>query len=96
MKEYLPVGSVVKLEGLKKKVIVMGIMQRNADKPDKEYDYMGVPYPEGFMGDGSVLLFDHSIISDVLFEGYTTPERDGMFALLKLVMESEDLNGAKM
>ena len=75
MAEYLPVGSVVLLEGGKKKTIIMGILQMDAKNPERVYDYVGVPYPEGYLGQGSSYLFDHDSIAQVVYYGYNDAER---------------------
>ena len=51
IKKYLPVGSVVLLKNGIKKVTIIGIMQNitNKDGEVREYDYIGVFYPEGFL-----------------------------------------------
>ena len=46
MKELLPIGSVVTLQGTAKKVMIIGILQMQQES-GKLYDYLGVPYPEG-------------------------------------------------
>lgn len=76
IKDLLPVGSVVLLKGGIKKLVIMGIKQADADKPDIEYDYAGVMYPEGYLGNDTLYLFNHADINDIIFTGYTNPERD--------------------
>ena len=76
IKDLLPVGSVVLLKGGIKKLVIMGIKQANAEEPDVEYDYAGVMYPEGYLGNDTLYLFNHSDINDIIFTGYTNPERD--------------------
>lgn len=76
IKDLLPVGSVVLLKGGVKKLVIMGIKQANAEEPDTEYDYAGVMYPEGYLGNDTLYLFNHSDINDIIFTGYTNPERD--------------------
>lgn len=76
IKDLLPVGSVVLLKGGVKKLVIMGIKQANAEEPDVEYDYAGVMYPEGYLGNDTLYLFNHADINDTIFTGYTNPERD--------------------
>lgn len=76
--DFLPIGSVVLLKNGRKKVVIMGVMpsKRTADGKMVLYDYLGVPYPEGYMGAKTGLLFRHDDISEVIFTGYTNEERD--------------------
>ncbi len=74
IRELLPIGSVVLLEGATKRVMIYGVMQTDIET-DVEYDYLGVIYPEGSMGEGSSFFFNHDQIEHVFFEGYTDEER---------------------
>ncbi len=87
MKELLPVGSIILLEGASKKTVIMGILQKNEEQPDTVYDYLGVPYPEGYMGPGSSYLFQHEHIAEVIARGYEDEDRDKMMALVSTVLE---------
>lgn len=82
MNEILPIGSVVLLEGGRKKLVIMGIFPFDEESPDKIYDYMAVPYPEGYMGNESMVLFRHGDIQKVIFRGYEEEERRIMLEAL--------------
>ncbi len=74
VKELLPIGSVVLLKGGTKKAMIYGIKQ--VDKAtETEFDYIGVVYPEGNLGDGSQFFFNHDGIDQVFFTGYENEER---------------------
>lgn len=75
VKELLPLGSVVLLDGGIKKTMVIGIKQTNGDN-DQEYDYLGVMFPEGSFGGGSQFFFNHDTIREVFFRGYENEESD--------------------
>ena len=74
IRDYLPIGSVIMLEGAEKALMIYGIKQLDSEKPDAEYDYIGVLYPEGNIGEEFHYLFNHEDIETVLFRGYDTPE----------------------
>lgn len=79
IKEYLPIGSVVLLKDGDKRLMIFGIMQTVEDEEQEiieEYDYIGVPYPEGNMGDDYQYLFMHEDIEKVYFKGYEDNERE--------------------
>lgn len=86
MKDLLPIGSVVTIQGTSKKVMIIGILQMQQEN-SKLYDYLAVPYPEGFVSAKRNLLFNHESINDVIFTGYTNPERDGFMKLMSLAYE---------
>ena len=73
MTELLPIGSVVLLHNGKKKVMIIGVMQRDRNK---RYDYLGVLYPEGSLGPTSQVLFDNENVKELFFRGYEDEERD--------------------
>jgi hypothetical protein len=94
--ELLPVGSVVRLKGAKKKIVIMGFMpvKHLADGSDAIYDYLGVPYPEGFMQQDSGLLFSHGKIDEIVFTGYTNKERDLFVSTIQQILsKTEDVVG---
>lgn len=75
IKELLPIGSVVLLKDGEKHLMIAGILQSDANDLDKQYDYFGVLYPEGHIGDEFQYLFNHDDISEIVFRGYDDPER---------------------
>lgn len=88
MDKLLPVGSVVRLKGGKRKLVIMGILQFDSEKKDKLYDYLGVPYPEGYMGQGSGFLFYHKDIEQFFFRGYEDEEREKMLAVVETMRQA--------
>ena len=73
MDKYLPVGSVVLLEGGKKRIVIIGRGQRDKVK-DKSSDHLACLYPEGFLGEEFAYLFDHEHIERVFFIGFQDGE----------------------
>ncbi|MBQ8002913.1 MAG: DUF4176 domain-containing protein [Clostridia bacterium] len=91
IRDLLPIGSVVLLRGGIKKLVIVGIKQANADEPDVEYDYAGVLYPEGYLGDDTFFLFNHKDINDIVYKGYSNPEREEFLAEIeKLYAQDND------
>ena len=85
MKDLLPVGSVVLLKDATKKLMIIGILQVKPDE-DTVYDYLGVPYPEGYVGAENNFLFNHADINDLIFKGYTNPERDIFIKVMDMLL----------
>ncbi|MBR2038593.1 MAG: DUF4176 domain-containing protein [Lachnospiraceae bacterium] len=75
MKDLLPIGSIVLLENGEKRLMINGIMQSEANGTGKEYDYLGVLYPEGHIGDQFQYLFNHEDIKEIVFRGFEDSER---------------------
>lgn len=74
VRKLMPVGSVVLLSGANKRLVIIGVRQTDKNT-DTEYDYMGVFYPEGNMGEQRYLFNDEDIVERV-FVGYSDPERE--------------------
>ena len=75
VKELLPIGSVVLLKKGKKRLMIYGIIQSDIENETEEYDYIGVPYPEGNMGPEYQYLFFHKDIEEIYFRGFEDIER---------------------
>ena len=78
VKTLLPIGSVVALKNGKKRLMIFGIVQDLEDDEEGKngaYDYVGVPYPEGNMGQEFQYMFNHSDIDLVFFRGFEDIER---------------------
>ena len=75
----LPIGSVVMLKEAEKPLMIYGIRQYDTADESIEYDYIGVPYPEGNIGDDFTYLFNHADIDKVLFNGYETEEQKAFY-----------------
>lgn len=91
LKKMLPIGSVVRLSGAHKKIVIMGTMQTKLKDGNLiAYDYLGVPFPEGYFGSDSGLLFNHSSIEEVIFQGYHNLEREQFIQTIQAVMRGKD------
>lgn len=90
MKDLLPVGSVVLLKAATKKLMIIGILQVKPDE-NKMYDYLAVPYPEGYIGENNNFLFSHEDINDVIFKGYENPERESFINAMRILYEKNQL-----
>jgi len=73
--DYLPIGSVVLLEGGTKKLMITGFCTVPEESPEEMYDYCGCVFPEGVLSSDETYVFDHNQIQDVLFIGYENDEQ---------------------
>ena len=80
--DLLPIGRVVLLKDATKKMMIFGIKQLDEENPEIEYDYSGVPYPEGNVGTEAQYLFNHEDIGMVSFRGYEDEEREEFINIL--------------
>lgn len=67
--EFLPIGSVVLLEGGNKRIMICGRIQAEAGS-DIIYDYSACYYPEGIVDPKSMFFFNRDAIETVYFRGY--------------------------
>ena len=90
IREFLPIGTVVVLKNGTKRLMIFGIIQSNAEDPGEEYDYIGVPYPEGNMGQDYQYLFYHNDIEEIFFKGYEDVERQEFIENLEEFYANKD------
>lgn len=69
--KLLPIGTVVKLSKVDKSVMIYGYNQIQVST-NKQYDYIGVPYPEGNISPDYNVFFNRNLIEEVLHNGYVT------------------------
>lgn len=74
---YLPFGSIVRLKGGKRNLIIIGVNQIGADK--KVYDYSSCLYPYGYLNSEQLFLFNKDKIEEIIFEGYKDKELEEFY-----------------
>lgn len=87
IRELLPIGSIVLLKDGEKRLMISGIMQTDAGDIQKKFDYLGVLYPEGHIGEGFQYLFNHEDINEIVFRGFEDSERLGFLERLARIYE---------
>lgn len=85
--QLLPIGSIVKLKEAERRVMIYGILQQTPE--DEIFDYVGVPYPEGYTTVMTKVAFQHSDIETVEFRGYEDEEREKLMVCLELMQLNE-------
>jgi hypothetical protein len=91
MKKFLPIGSVVLLKDSTKRVMIIGVMQKQVDS-DKTWDYCGCYYPEGVLDPEKLFLFDASQIERLYFIGLQDGEGMAFIEKLGQLAEQESTN----
>ncbi len=84
----LPIGSIVKLKGIGRKIMIFGYDQHNRSKPNMNFEYIGVVYPEGHIDSKLHLGFNHNDIVEVVYEGYQDEERQDFVNIMNSVKEN--------
>ena len=86
--DYIPLGSVVYLKGgIKKLLVVARAIKVTNNGKEYFFDYGGVLYPEGIMGD-QMAYFNHDDITTVFFRGCDDEENKGMTEAINQYVES--------
>lgn len=73
MINLLPIGSIIKLHDIQKKVMIYGRFQKQEGDP-KIWDYLGCMYPEGHIKPENSFLFDHPKIENICYMGFQDAE----------------------
>ena len=76
---FLPIGSVVLLDGGYKRVMVTGFCVKQNKNQNKVWDYCGVIFPEGTLSSDQILLFDHKQIEKIYFVGFENDNEERFF-----------------
>lgn len=71
--KFLPIGTIVLLDGGTKKIMILGFYSHPIGK-ETIYDYTGCFYPEGLVNSNELFLFNHSQIVKVFHYGYINEE----------------------
>ena len=81
-KEFLPLGSIVRLKNGTKRIMICGRLQlRELDK--KIIYYFACYYPEGILHPEELFLFQHSDIEEICFRGYCDEEEEQLMKYMK-------------
>lgn len=92
-KDLLPIGSVVALQGATRKLLIIGTIVHD-EQTNTTYDYIGEPFPEGYIDAETMFLFQHEDIKSVHFLGYLNAEAQAYRAeLMKSLENKETLDG---
>lgn len=94
--ELLPLGTIVRLEGTERKLMVVGralAVDLNGDGPEL-YDYAAVVYPFGLIGDAIVYINNESII-EVVFKGFSDEENEETVVAITAALKTLDIPKAK-
>lgn len=72
----LPIGTVVLLRNSKKRVMIIGVLQKQLkDGEEIIWDYSACLYPEGYMGPDKTFLFNSDQIEKIFAVGYQDQEQ---------------------
>ncbi len=75
-KGLLPIGTVVLLKNSQKRVMVIGVLQKQVREGDEViWDYSACYYPEGYMGPDKTFLFNNNQIEKIYSVGYQDEEQ---------------------
>ena len=82
MKDYLPIGSVVKLEQGQVNLLIIGYCKFIEEDKLKTNDYVACICPVGLVNMKTLIAFKHEEIKEVIKEGEKTPEFEKVRELL--------------
>lgn len=94
-KEFLPLGSVVRLKNGTKRILICGRLQlRESDQCI--FDYCACYYPEGILNPQELFLFQHCDIEEICFRGFSDEEEVRLLAYMKKRCEELDLKNPQL
>ena len=87
--KFLPIGTVVILKGATKKIMITGFMPLN-NEDKKAYDYLGCPFPEGYVTSNEYLLFNHEQIETIFHKGFVNEESNKFNELIHQYVDGQN------
>lgn len=94
MKEkYLPIGTVCRLQGGVKPLMIIGFCVPNPNDKDMVMDYNGCLYPEGVISSDMNFLFNHNDIEEIIYDGLVNDAEREFKVRLKELMEHGTVDG---
>ncbi|WP_058271115.1 DUF4176 domain-containing protein [Olsenella massiliensis] len=85
--QWLPIGSVVHVDGKEELVVIAGYMQQDVETGHL-WEYVGLNHPTGFLKPGDDVLFDRDSIDGVVFVGLQGVLEEHWVAALEATQES--------
>lgn len=92
MRELLPLGSVVLLDGAEIRIMILGYARYKEGDTSHVYDYLGCMFPEGFTGSDKTIIFDHSQIQSVYYLGYCNENSIEFMNKVTKAIENAEMN----
>lgn len=91
-KKLFPIGSVVSVEGLENRFMIIGHLQKQSGT-DTVWDYAAVPFPVGLIDPTKLLLFNHDKISLLSYIGLQ--DQEGLKYMEELFYTANELEFEK-
>ena len=89
MKEFWPIGTVVKIfDGEDAEFMIVGYLPRN-EKGERR-DYVSVRYPMGAFNNNTYFFFDHKHIKEVVFGGYHSEKFSAFLQIMNGLLLQEE------
>lgn len=82
-----PIGTVVTVKDANKSMMIIGVLPEN---DGKRYDYIAVLYPEGYLTEKQIYLFNHDDVAKVEYLGYMNAEYQVFRQDLEQIMKEVD------
>ena len=82
-----PIGTVVTVKDANKSMMIIGVLPEN---DGKRYDYIAVLYPEGYLTEKQIYLFNHDDVVKVECLGYMNAEYQVFRQDLEQIMKEVD------
>lgn len=82
-----PIGTVVTVKDANKSMMIIGVLPEN---DGKRYDYIAVLYPEGYLTEKQIYLFNHDDVVKVEYLGYMNVEYQVFRQDLEQIMKEVD------
>ena len=92
MSEYLNIGSIfLREEEGTLPLMVVGYLPEDGIN-EEIYDYLAVPYPQGYISENSFFMIDHDKVAAVLYDGYFSEDIDMLVSKIRELDDESELS----
>jgi len=84
--KYLPIGTVIEVDNSDLRLIIVGYGAKDSETGER-FDYIGYPFPNGFVSVKATALFNKDRIGKILCNGYKDESYNKMLETAKKLEE---------
>ena len=89
--DWLPLGTIVSLDGSEQKAMIIGRVQKDINNPDVQFEYTAVLYPQGLVNPKENYMFNLSQVKRIHFLGFSNEENEAFEKQMNQYIEENNI-----
>ena len=90
--DWLPLGTIVSLDGSEQKAMIIGRVQKDINNPNVQFEYTAVLYPQGLVNPKENYMFNLSQVKRIYFLGFSNEENEAFEKQLNQYIEENNIS----